>query len=77
MLGQQGFLVDFAFIIPYHDIARHHERFKSRPTPRQTSRPKLNRFDDEGADDDGSETEGSLFEWEEEATLLSELMEEE
>ena len=68
-------LVVFALIIPH--IASHRERFKSRrnPIPHQTSKP--NRFDDEGADDDGSETEVSFFEWEEEATLLSELMEEE
>ena len=63
-------LVVFVLIIPH--IASHHERSKSRPTPHQTSKP--NRFDDE---DDGNETEVTLFEWEEEATLLSELMEEE
>lgn len=66
-------MVVFALIIPH--IALHRERFKSRPTPHQTNRP--NRFDEEGADGDGSETEGSLFGWEEEATLLFDLMEEE
>ena len=64
MLGQPCFwlYLYLQLTIPY--IASHRERwFKSRPTH------------DEG--DDGSETEGSLFEWEEEATLLSDLMEEE
>ena len=68
-------LVVFILIIPQIHVAPHRERSKSRPTLHQISRP--TRFDDEGANDDGSETEGSLFEWEEEATLLSELMEEE
>jgi hypothetical protein len=66
-------LVAFVLIIPY--IALYRERFNSRPTPHQASRP--NKFDDEDVEDDGSETEGSLFGWEEEATLLSDLMEEE
>ena len=74
----------FVLIVPH--LAPHREkRFKLRSTPHQTSRPTHShvkhetefRFDDKGADNDGSETEGSLFGWEEEATLLSELMEEE
>ena len=60
------------------------KRFKSRPTY-QTSRPTHShvkhvtelKFDGEGADDNGSGTDDSLFGWEEEATLLSDLMEEE
>lgn len=52
-----------------------------RPTY-QTSRPfhshvHETEFKHESADDDGSETDGSLFGWEEEATLLSDLLEEE
>jgi hypothetical protein len=75
-------LVVFVLIIP-HLAPRRERWFKSRPTPHQISRPTHVkhetefRFDDEGADDDRSETEGSLFGWEEEATLLSDLMEEE
>ena len=78
------FRLSLYLIIPH--LAPGRERlFKSRPTPHQTSRPTHShvkhdtefRFDDEGADDDGSDTEGSLFGWEDEATLLSDLMEEE
>lgn len=71
--------------IPY--LAPHREkRFKSRPTPYQTTRPThshskheiQSKFVNQDADNDsGSEADGSLFGWEEEATLLSDMMEEE
>jgi hypothetical protein len=69
-------------------LAPYRERWsKSRPTPHQTSKPTHSHVkhatefkfddDDEDVDVDGNETDGSLFGWEEEATLLSDLMEEE
>lgn len=83
MLGQHA----FGCLCTYnqHLVPHREKRFKSRPTPHKTSRLTHSRvkhetefrFDDEVADNDGSETEGSLFRWEEEATLLSDLMEEE
>ena len=74
----------FVYLSFTHLAPRREKRFKSRRT-HQTSRTTHSHvkhetefgLDVEGADDDGSETEGSLFEWEEEATLLSDLMEEE
>ena len=56
-------------------------RGKSRPTQHQTSRPTHSHVKHEIGlksydDGDGTDSDGSLFEWEEEATLLSDLMEE-
>jgi len=68
------------FVLINLHLAPRKKWFKSRPIARQTSRPTQStafKFDDEGANNDGSETDGSLFEWEEEATLLSDLMQEE
>ena len=55
--------------------------FKSHPTSHQTNRPHVNhetefKLVDEDANNEDSETDGSLFGWEDEATLFSDLMEE-
>jgi hypothetical protein len=77
------YVIGWLLVLITPHLAPHRKKwFKSRPTPHQTCRPTVKhesrfKFDDEGADDDGSETDGSLFRWEEEATLLSDLMEEE
>ncbi|KAF8809082.1 hypothetical protein BYT27DRAFT_7188164 [Phlegmacium glaucopus] len=71
-------MIVFVLIIPH--LASREKWVKLRPKARRPTHIKQEtefKFDDEGADDNGSETEGSLFEWEEEATLLSDLMEEE
>ena len=81
--GPHGRIIVLVLIIITH-LAPHCEAWgKSRPTARQTSRhthikhDTEFKFDDEDDDDDSSDSEATRFGWEEEATLLSDLMEEE